>query len=129
MTTIRDDQSSDLVSRQTSFPDTFSNEEPAQDLDPDNSVENGLVYSPASEGLLLGIGNLGGEIGHGHRDVSGRGGSQLHLGVSPEGVQFRRCHLLGSGEQGGGFLDERGHGREERFIISLVEVNQAILAW
>ena len=43
MTTIRDDQSSDLVSHQTSFPDTFSNEEPAEDLDPDHGVENGLV--------------------------------------------------------------------------------------
>ena len=41
--------------------------------------EEGNTYSPAPEGLLLGIGNLGGEIGHGHGDV-GRGGvSQLHL--------------------------------------------------
>ena len=38
----------------------------------------------------------------------------IYLGVSPEGVQFRCSHLLGSGQQGGGFLDERGHGREER---------------
>ena len=41
--TTRDDQSLDFVSHQTPFPDTFSDKEPAEDLDTDNSVENGLV--------------------------------------------------------------------------------------
>ena len=41
--------------------------------------EEGNTYSPAAEGLLLGICNLGGEIGHGHGDVGRGGGSQLHL--------------------------------------------------
>ena len=40
---------------------------------------DGATYSPASEGLLLGIGNLGGEISHRHWDVRWGGGSQLHL--------------------------------------------------
>ena len=41
--------------------------------------EEGNTYSPAPEGLLLSIGNLGGEIGHGHGDIGRGGGSQLHL--------------------------------------------------
>ena len=41
--TTRDDQCLDLVSHQTSFPDTFSNEEPAEDLGTNYGVENCLV--------------------------------------------------------------------------------------
>ena len=41
--TTRDDQYLDLVSHQTSFPDTFSYEEPAEDFCTDYGVENGLV--------------------------------------------------------------------------------------
>ena len=41
--TTREDQFLDFVSHQASFPDAFSNEEPAEDLDTNNGVENGLV--------------------------------------------------------------------------------------
>ena len=43
MMTTRDDQCLDLVSHQTPFPDTFSDEEPAEDLSTDHGVENSLV--------------------------------------------------------------------------------------
>ena len=43
MMTTRDDQSLDLVSHQTPFPDTFSDEEPTEDLSTDHGVENSLV--------------------------------------------------------------------------------------
>ena len=41
--TTRDDQYLDLVSHQTSFPDTFPHEEPAEDLGTHDGVEDSLV--------------------------------------------------------------------------------------
>ena len=43
MMTTRDDQYLDLVSHQTSFPDTFPHEEPAEDLGTNHGVEDSLV--------------------------------------------------------------------------------------
>ena len=84
-----------------------------------------VTHCPSPEGLLLQVGNLGGEVRDGHRDVPwGRRGELhlhnktenvsphvgvSHLGVSPEGVQLGHRHLLGSGQQGRGFLDQSGH--------------------
>ena len=71
-----------MVAHQAALPDTLSYEEPAGDLHPHHGVQHRLVDSPRPEGLLLGVGDLGGHVTDGHGDVSGRRGRKLDLSNS-----------------------------------------------
>ena len=56
MMTTRDDQCLNFISHQTSFPDTFPQEEPAEDLGTNHGVEDSLVDLKRIEiNLLVGV--------------------------------------------------------------------------
>ena len=121
-----------MVAHQAALPDTLSYEEPAGDLHPHHGVQHSLVDGPRPEGLLLGVGDLGGHVTDGNGDVTGRGGRKLdlfnsiqlvvsqkfttkqiisstHLSILPEGVQLRSGNLPGGVKKSWQFLDEFCH--------------------
>ena len=77
-----------MVAHQAALPDTLSYEEPAGDLHPHHGVQHRLVDGPRPEGLLLGVGDLGGHVTDGNGDVPGRGGRKLDLSNSINTMQW-----------------------------------------